>query len=201
MDHIELDPSAYGWALPPGWKLYAYKEQPHEPAVLRATYELTEGCVALVEAHVHAPYNGPTRVTLLAEDDNAANQSDGITTEMMRAVPLGEARKVITYWVNRIRSEVKPESRPAPLPDRIESPEDYARVAAEYVRLINANERRPIEVMAQAWSVSRNTASARVRRAREKGYLIQEKGDHNRLNAGLTDLARQILARFEEGKK
>ncbi|MFE3459051.1 hypothetical protein ACFXKD_16030 [Nocardiopsis aegyptia] len=197
MDHVELDPSNYGWDLPAGWKLYAHEEG-GEPAILKATYELTEGCVALVEAHVHSPYNGPTRVTVLAESVEAANQSDGITTEMMRAVPLGEARKVITYWVNRIRSEVKPESQPAPLPDRIESPEDYARVAAEYVRLINANERRPIEVMAQAWGVSRNTASARVRRAREKGYLVQEKGEKNRLNAGISDLARALLKYTKE---
>lgn len=192
MNHHELDPKTYGWELPAGWKLYAY-ETDGEPAILKATYELTEGCVALVEAHVHAPYNGPTRVTVLAESEDAANQSDGVTTEMMRSVPLGEARKTITYWVNRIRSEIDPGSQPAPLPERVETPEDYARVAAEYVRLITSNERRPIEAMAQAWGVSRNTASARVRRAREKGYLIQRKGDKNRLSAELTDLALDAL--------
>ena len=192
MDHHELDPTVYGWELPAGWKLYAYQAG-GEPAILKATYELAEGCIALVEAHVHAPYNGPTRVTVLAENEDAANQSDGITTEMMRSVPLGDARKTITYWVNRIRSEIDPESQPASLPERVETPEDYARVAAEYVRLINSNERRPIEVMAQAWGVSRNTTSARVRRARDKGYLVQRKGDKNRLSAELTDVALNAL--------
>ncbi|MEV2274757.1 hypothetical protein AB0I72_04155 [Nocardiopsis sp. NPDC049922] len=200
MNYHELDPSAYGWELPAGWKLYAY-EPGGEPAILKATYELTEGCVAVVEAHVHAPYNGPTRVTLLAESEDAANQSDGITTEMMRSVPLGEARKVITYWVNRIRSELSPESLPAPLPERISTPEDYARVASEYVRLVNSNERRPIEVMAQAWGVSKNTASSRLRRAREKGYLIQMEHSQNRLSAILSEKAEEILTRLnKEGR-
>jgi hypothetical protein len=196
MNREELEPSVYGWELPQGWRLYAY-ERGGEPAIIEGRFDVGEGCYALVEAHVHAPFNGPTRVTVMAETTDAANQSDGVTVEMMRAVPLGEARRVITEWVNRIRAEVSPETSPAPLPARVESPRDYALVAREYVRLMDTGERRPIEVMAQAWGVSRNTASARVRRARNRGLLMQMGHTTGRLSARLTEAAEELLREDE----
>lgn len=68
---------------------------------------------------------------------DTTEQSDGVTVETMRAVPLeGEVWEVITAWERRIRAEAYPETTPASPPERVGSVRGDAVVAQGYVRLV-----------------------------------------------------------------
>ncbi|MFE3453664.1 hypothetical protein ACFXJ8_32520 [Nonomuraea sp. NPDC059194] len=192
--------TTHGWTLPPGWTLYTAARYDDQPAELEGVYDV-QGCIVTITSDIHAPISGPAEVRirdLLAPDAmDRSIQRDGITLDILRAVPLGDARKVLAEWLPRLRAAFSPDDAPKPLPARVESPHDYTLVAAEYVRLVNAGERRPIHVMSEVSGVSRNTMSARVRRARDMGLLLQI-GTGAKLRAELTPQAIAELNESEE---
>jgi hypothetical protein len=190
-----VDAAALGLSLPKGWSLWKSAEDAAVLQWLLVGVYLVQGWTVRIEASLFAPFVGPTSITVElvdAESVDAAIETGGITTGVMRAVPLAEARRVIAEWGPRALAAIAPEAAPRPLPARVETPHDYALVAAEYVRLVTDGERRPIHVMAEACGVSRNTMSARVRRARDQGFIVQT-GTGGRLRAELSPRAIQIL--------
>ncbi|WP_214103861.1 hypothetical protein [Acrocarpospora catenulata] len=194
MEPIDLSP--HGWTLPPGWALYPAARYDSQPADLIGVYDV-QGCTVIISADLRAPISGPMEVRIREEfDPDKTKERDGITLDVLRAVPLGDARKTLAEWLPRLRATFYPEEAPRPLPERVETPHDYALVAAEYVRLIYTGERRPIHVMAEASGVSRNTISARVRRARDMGLLLQTRTGTT-LSAELTSTAQQLLSQKE----
>jgi hypothetical protein len=192
MEAIDLSP--HGWTLPPGWTLYPATRYDGQPADLIGVYDV-QGCTVTISADLRAPISGPMEVRIREEFDNPEEikERDGITLEVLRAVPLGDARKILAEWLPRLRAAFYPDDAPQPLPERVETQHDYALVAAEYVRLVRSGERRPIHMMAEASGVSRNTVSARVRRARHMGLLLQTRTGTT-LNAELTPAAQRLLS-------
>jgi hypothetical protein len=190
------DATAHGWSLPEGWHLEIDDRYPDgKPSWLVGVY-FVDGCNVYVRADLRAPISGPSEISV-TETFNVPDRAfdrDGITLDVLRAVPLGDARKVLAEWLPRMRAVLFPEEAPKPLPARVETPHDYALVAQEYARLVNVGERRPIHVMAEASGVSRNTMSARVRRAREIGLLIQT-GKGTKLRAELSTEATNELTK------
>ncbi|MFF4620908.1 hypothetical protein [Nonomuraea jabiensis] len=190
------DATTYGWDLPKGWHLEIDDRYPDgKPSWLVGIY-FVDGCNVHVRADLRAPISGPREINITEtfNDPERAFDRDGITLEVLRSVPLGDARKVLAEWLPRMRAALFPDEAPKPLPERVETLHDYARVAEEYARLVNAGERRPIHVMAEASGVSRNTMSARVRRARDMGLLIQI-GKGTKLRAELSAEATNELTK------
>ncbi|MFI9554568.1 hypothetical protein [Nonomuraea endophytica] len=171
----ELDPAQYGWTLPDGWSLWA--DTPDGiPTELRGRYVI-DGVDVTFTAQPRWITNGPLSVALDitpfdTESAERALDSDGITLQVLRSVPLGEARRVITEWGDRIRERFHPELLPPPIPAHVTNEYDYAVTAMAYVQLTHMGERRPLQAMAEAAGINRETMSARLRRARQLGLLI-----------------------------
>lgn len=130
------------------------------------------------------PFDGPEELHVFLTNVAAvesAIESDGLTTDLLRVLPLADARK-------RIRALQPPE--PFDIPAKVETDAEYARFAAAYVDAVRAGKRRPIERLQAATGVSRNTLSARVRRARERGFLTGQPGQPA---DQLTDKATRLL--------
>jgi hypothetical protein len=138
-------------------------------------YAVVEWTVTMRSA-LASPYHGADemhiRVTTV-EGVEAAVETDGLTFDVLRAVPLSDARKTLTA-IKRAHRAVG--VVPQEMTDRLSTPEDWARFAQRYVALVEHGHRHPVEELRSKYGVSRNTISARVRRARERGYLIGPPG-------------------------
>ncbi len=167
--------------LPAGWSLSDGGRW------LTGRYEREDWAVEIA-ADLLAPRTGPSSIRI----DYDGQESDGITLDVLRAVPLGEARRILADLVPKLRAAVAPERAPAKLPERVQDERDHALVAKAYVDLLAAGERRPIQVLADSAGISRNTVSARVRRAREAG-LLDQTGTGAKLTAQLTAKAVELL--------
>ncbi|MEU8403191.1 hypothetical protein AB0C28_49130 [Nonomuraea sp. NPDC048892] len=198
----QIDPGRYGWTLPERWTLYA--DTPDGiPTEIRATYFI-DGVEVTFMAQPRWITNGPLRVTLDitpydTESAERALDTDGITVQVLRSVPLGEARRIIGEWGDRIRERFYPELLPLPIPSRVESEHDYALVAGAYVQLTHRGERKPVQAMAEAAGVGRDTMSARIRRAREMGLLVTY--GPGKPGGELTPKAAALLTELREGNK
>ncbi|MDX6738613.1 hypothetical protein [Actinocorallia sp. A-T 12471] len=192
----QADATAYGLELPDGWTLWKRVPMGSDLVewLLIGVYTVLGWRVEIV-ADLSAPYTGPSAVNVTPGDGDA--ESDGVTLDVLRAVPLGDARKVLSEWSARVIAAVTPERGPLPLPESVTTPHDYAVVAAAYVALVNAGERRPIHRMAESSGASRNTISARVRRARDRQYIVQT-GTGAKLRAELSARAIEILNEQEK---
>ncbi|MFL6051309.1 MAG: hypothetical protein ACJ72W_00075 [Actinoallomurus sp.] len=174
-------------ALPEGWELST--DDAGQPT-LRRVYEAGAWRTTVI-VDVAAPFTGPSSVHIDYTGADAA-ESEGVTLEILRAVPLGEVRKVLREHLPRIRASLAPETA-VKLPTRCETPYEYALVAEAYVRLVNAGEQRPVQVMATSAGISRNTISARVRRARNMDLIKQTGTGTGHLSAQLTKAAEKLL--------
>lgn len=198
----ELDAGQYGWTLPDGWTLWA--DTPGGiPAELRGRYVI-DGVHVTFTAEPRWLTNGPLSVSLDitpydTESAHRALDTDGITLQVLRSVPLGEARKVIAEWGDRIRERFYSELMPPPVPARVTSEYDYALIAAAYVRLTSMGERHPLQALAEAAGINRETMSARLRRARLLGLLISYGA--GKPGGELTDKAAALLNESKEGTK
>ncbi len=134
------------------------------------SYEVMGWTVTLRSAFGE-PWNGAGELSVRVTDVpgvESAVESDGLTFEVLRAIPLADARKRLTMLKRSQRSSQTPERGS----DRLDTPEAWARFAEAYVNLVQRGHRHPIEELRSEYGgMSRNTLSARVRRARERGYL------------------------------
>lgn len=179
-----------GLALPEGWFLQPAPDG-GEPHTLTGWSDVGPWRV-LIHCDIRMGWDGPTSIEVrfqTAELAAEATDTDGITTDVMRSVPLREARSVIKKYRPRILTALGYHAEEA-VPERIKSDRDYALLAKEYIRLIEFGSRHPIAVMADLCDVSRNTMSARVRRAREMGLL---EGEPRQPATRLTEKAKRLI--------
>jgi hypothetical protein len=115
----------------------------------------------------------------------------GVTTSVLRAVPLADARKRL----DRLREDHVKQAAAGDLVTfgglvRVDSEEGLARFAKTYADLVESGDDHPLKRLATYTGLSRNTLSARVRRARERGLLTKPSPES--LGA-LTKKAEQLL--------
>ncbi|MCK5926967.1 MAG: winged helix-turn-helix domain-containing protein [Nocardioides sp.] len=142
------------------------------------------GWIAQVKAQANAPFDGPEEVSVyldLSDDDDstadaidAADASGGVTAEVLRSVPLNDARKVL----RRLRTEVlaKRDEGAYDLPERMTSRDDWMAFARAYALSATRNPQQPIVQLSRATGLSANTINARLRRAQEMGLLERHEG-------------------------
>jgi hypothetical protein len=105
-------------------------------------------------------------------DDYSPTQAfDGITTTLLRAIPMAHARALMRgrheqLSVSGLREDL------SPLPRRVETDRDYVHVAMAYVALVNGSSVEPIRRLGEWTDESADTWSARLRRARARGVLL-----------------------------
>jgi len=116
----------------------------------------------------------------------------GITTEVLRAIPLADASKRIKAMTLALLESERPAWHEL---GRMRDAQDWARFASAYADLVASGERSPVTHMARALKLSRNTVAARVRIARDRGYLTRPTDESL---GELTDMARKLLHE-EEG--
>ncbi|MEZ0166945.1 hypothetical protein AB2L27_19495 [Kineococcus sp. LSe6-4] len=139
---------------------------------------------------------GALELRLVAIPDEEGNylaveETDGITTEVVRSLPLAEVRgefgRLGLDWLRR-------EYDLAAVLGRVETPEQWARFAMIYVN-VALGTRNPLQFLAGESGISRNTLSARVRRCREMGLLTRPNG---KSLGSLTKDARRLLGHSAE---
>lgn len=173
--------------LPEGWRV--------ENGQLIYEMDLQGWGVAVTSA-LAAPWDGPTRLEVNAHDVDAAVETDGITVELLRKLPMGEIRKQIKTLRAQLGYAVGPSGSGTVL-TRVESQLEYALMAREYVRLVEQGFRSPITRLAEGWGLSRNTISGRIRRARLMDFLDGPKG---KPADRLTEKSRRLLEEHESGQ-
>lgn len=144
-----------------------------------------------VEFDSHAPWDGPTGLQIKTdfstdEGLSAVADTSGLTTGLLRSVPLGDIRREYKDIRRALRTLFGTLTA-----ERVESDRDLALVARHYAELVAEGHRSPIVELSEIWAVGRKTMSARVQRARARGLLEGEK--HKPANR-LTDKARQLIA-------
>lgn len=148
---------------------------------LWVTYDL-RGWVVTLRAQAGAPFDGPQELRLQLDmsvsegeqGEPATAESGGITADLLRSVPLNDARKVL----RRLRTELLA-SRDAGaynLPPRMIGRGDWIAFARAYARSAARNPQQPIVHLARATGLSMNTINARLRRAQEMGLLERQEG-------------------------
>lgn len=148
---------------------------------LQVVYDLG-GWFVTVKAQANAPFDGPEEVSVgldlsdegLGDAIDAAAKSGGITADVLRSVPLNDARKVL----RRLRTEVlaNRDEGAYDLPARMVSRDDWIVFARAYGRSAERNPQQPVLHLVKATGLSANTVNARIRRAQEMGLLERHEG-------------------------
>jgi hypothetical protein len=136
------------------------------------------GWYVRVRMQLGTPWDGPEEVSVypnLSDEgidqaiDSAVN-TGGITTEVLRAIPLAHARRQL----RRLRLETKGFGEgESPVRERLNSPVDWAEFAKTYADAVAAGHQNPLRHLSDISGIARNTLSARVRRTREMGFLTR----------------------------
>lgn len=92
----------------------------------------------------------------------------GVTTADLRSLGMSKIRAAIAERV------LPQEGEPV---GRVTGERALAAFAARYAALVEAGVRQPVEHLRHETGESRNTVSARIRRAREAGLLTRPQGD------------------------
>ncbi|MFZ3498020.1 hypothetical protein ACODT5_33170 [Streptomyces sp. 5.8] len=148
-----------------------------------------QGWGVAVVSDLGAPWDGPTSLEVTARDVDAVVETDGITAELLRKLPMGEIRKQLKQIRAQLGSAVSPGGSGVVL-ERVETDLEYALMAREYLRLVEQGFRSPIARLADGWGMSRNTISGRIRRARAMGFLD---GPTGKPADRLTEKSRRLL--------
>ena len=132
------------------------------------------GWVVTLQTTVNSPFDGPETVNVRPdyseEGLDVALATDGVTTDVLRAIPLADARRRLI----RLKSAALQELDGQPtVQARLVTLEDWAAFSKTYADLVSAGHKQPLQHLARLTGVSRNTLSARVRRAREMGLLTR----------------------------
>lgn len=136
------------------------------------TYDVC-GWLVTLRADVSSPFDGPETLTVERSRSTggpAALATDDVTTEVLRAIPLADARRRLI----RLKSAALQELDGQPtVQARLVTLEDWVAFAETYAGLVSAGHKQPLQHLARLTGVSRNTLSARVRRARKMGLLTR----------------------------
>lgn len=135
---------------------------------------------------IGSPYYGVERVAIEPPTDvkaaSAAIEANGMPVSVLRALPLTEARTRLAR-AKLAHKRGPTADAPIKVPARLMSPADWTAFAVAYVDTVNEGYRNPVEQLRQALGgVSRDTITARIRRARETGYLALD--ENNRPTLG-----------------
>lgn len=158
---------------------------------------LVGGCWRVTLSAQHGlPWDGPESLSVTfagneSADVSAADETNGISTAVLRAIPLADAR----VRLRRLRAgaRVAPEVADV-LRRRCVDPVDWARFAHAYAEVAKES-RQPLVTMAEVSGVNRHTLAARAVKARELGFLTAPTDD----NLGeLTASAKQLIRRVHE---
>lgn len=105
------------------------------------------------------------------EADEFSKVFEGVTSSVLRSVPLGHAQALMRGLHERLSLQ-DVEQRITPLPSRVESDRDYVHISAAYVDLVKSHSVQPIQRLSEWTGESPDTWFARLRRARTKGILL-----------------------------
>ncbi|MHA7299512.1 hypothetical protein [Pseudarthrobacter sp. MDT3-1] len=120
---------------------------------------------------------------------------DGITTSVLRAMPMAHARALMRDRHEQL-SVVDVRRDITPLPSRVETDRDYVHVATAYVAL-GAVSVEPIKRLAEWTGESVDTWSARLRRARAKG-ILEGTGRNAAITSAFQDQSNEIWSEMRE---
>jgi hypothetical protein len=96
---------------------------------------------------------------------------NGVTTPFLRSIPMAHARYVLRAPYEQLSVRLV-RDRVMPLPSRVETDEDYMRVACAYVDLVTGPSAEPIRRLSEWTGVKAATWSARLQRARVREILV-----------------------------
>jgi hypothetical protein len=96
---------------------------------------------------------------------------EGATVASLRGVPMEHAKRVLRPYIEKwaLRQTVE---RLGTLPTRLQYREDYYKVAQAYVLLHSFGSIEPIRRLVEWTGESPDTWSARLRRAKARGYIV-----------------------------
>ncbi|MBS2545969.1 hypothetical protein KGQ19_03720 [Catenulispora sp. NL8] len=180
-------------ALPEGWEAVpTYSPDGSVYVRFNRLYNIP-GWWVTVQFDPMAPADGPldlhVRLDTSEESMNESNWMSGITTGDLRSIPLGDIRREWNALKPRILAWMGQTDTGDPV-GRAESERDYAVVARAYVEYVREGHRSPIKRLAQDWSVSSSTVSARIQKARRLGLLA---GTPGKRATELTSKAKKLL--------
>ncbi len=170
--------------------------------VLRARYRVHGLRVEIgwVVGHLMGNFREPNQLSIdfdsmdyaLSQDgERQAEAWDGITTSVLRAIPMAHARALMRDRHEQL-SVIDVRRDITPLPARVETDRDYIHVASAYVAL-GAVSVEPIKRLAEWSGESIDTWSARLRRARAKG-ILEGKGRDAHIATAFLDQSNGIWA-------
>lgn len=139
---------------------------------------------------LHDPWTGISELHVVPADyPDEDNENEEVTGQLLRVVPFADARKRI----EALRIEAyKADGTIRSFPERFETPLDFATLAAAYVEEIKRGSTQPIQRLSKIHGVSRNTLSARIRRAREDDMGLLTRPTKDSLGE-LTEKAKVLL--------
>jgi hypothetical protein len=181
--------------LPEGWHWH------NDARTLKRRVEGHPGWWIEVDFDSHAPWDGPTGLhieTDFSTDESLSAVADtsGLTTAVLRGIPLGDIRREYKEILRALRAPADEQQRP----ERVETDTDLAFVARYYADLVDQGHRSPIVELSEIYAVGRKTMSARIQRARARGLL---EGERHKPATKLTDTAKALiaeaLAKHEQG--
>ncbi|MBG6182012.1 hypothetical protein [Arthrobacter sp. CAN_A1] len=207
--------------LPAGVKYLGRPEGPDEASepdgglefkVLWARYEISGLSVRIgwTVDHMMGSFRAPNRLHIDFDSFNygtapetaegfAPEQAfDGITTHVLRSVPMAHARALMRERYEQLFVLSLHEAL-SPLPTRVESDRDYVHVAMAYVALVNGGSIEPLKRLSEWTNESDDTWSARLRRARTRGVLLG-KGRQAELSPKCQKVADEIWSQLREAK-
>ncbi|EFQ83217.1 hypothetical protein HMPREF0063_11490 [Aeromicrobium marinum DSM 15272] len=137
---------------------------------------------------------GPETLTVepFVDEDGRAEESSRdelLTGDVLRAVPMQDARRRI----KRAKLEwAQTHGYMDPIPSRFSTDRDFALLARIYADAVAAGQRNPIKNLSVRYGISRNTLSARIRVARDRGLLTRpDEGDGGSLTPAAVALLEQ----------
>ncbi|MCW3768780.1 hypothetical protein OCL88_20100 [Paenarthrobacter sp. PAE-2] len=153
-------------------------------------------------------FSAPDRVTIrpdgpLADfmngDDPEMGEGEremfnGVTTPLLRSIPMAHARHLLRRPYEELSSRLVRDVF-MPMPDRIESDDDYMHVSCAYVDLVTGPSAEPIRRLSEWTGVKPATWSARLQRARAKGILVG-RGRQAHISPSFKKLEHELRARL-----
>ncbi|MCC9311776.1 hypothetical protein LN042_32720 [Kitasatospora sp. RB6PN24] len=167
--------------LPDGWRLEGTK--------LTYAHDLSGWALEVTFRLDLLWMDGPAELSVVVHDVDASEESNGLTADLLRSIPMGEIRKTGVRLRSQLGYAVGPFGSGVVL-DRVETDLEYALMSEVYIQLIKQGFRSPISRLADGWGMSRNTISGRIRRARAMGFLD---GPAGKPADRLTEKSRSLL--------
>jgi hypothetical protein len=152
------------------------------------SYYDVHGWEVLVVWDVRETTEGPSRIEVRREEGaKGVYGTDGLTSVVLRAIPM---QHVHDTMAPAALEKAPPTGRSDDIvvPSKVVTARDHALVASLYVLLASQGRTQPLKALAEATGISRETWSARVRRARDMGLLNRPPA-----KPALTAKARRLL--------